>query len=110
MNDSFGSLVAVLKGDAEKKNVYNYHLATCEQRPQIIDDDRKVNVKMQGVMADVAAKKAAEEKAKKAFQCPFCEAKFKGENLGHLLKCAMKAEKAGGTGYKLKAYFSAKTS
>ena len=75
----------------------------------MIDDDREINEKIKDVMESVAKKKEAEEIAKKAFECPFCGAKFKGENLGHLLKCAMKAEKAGGTGDKLKAYFSAKS-
>ena len=66
----------------EKRNVSNFHLATCEKRPQIIDDNQKVNVKIQEIMADVAEKKESEEKAKKAFQCPFSSAKFKNETLG----------------------------
>ena len=35
---------------------------------------------------------------------------LKKESLGHLLKCALKAEKAGDTGEKLKAYSTAKKS
>ena len=79
-------------------------------RPIQIDDDKEVNAKIKGIIDDVAKKKEAEEKAKNAFQCPFCGTKLKNESLGHLLKCALKAEKAGGTGEKLKAYFSAKNS
>ena len=54
--------------------------------------------------------KEAQEKAKNAFQCPFCGTKLNNESLRHLLKCALKAEKAGGTGEKRKAYFNGKKS
>jgi len=36
--------------------------------------------------------------------------KSKKEILGHILKCAMEGEKAGGKGDELKAYFIAKSS
>ena len=54
--------------------------------------------------------KEVEEKAKNAFQRPFCGTKLKNESLRHLLKCALKAEKAGGTGEKLTDYFNGKKS
>ena len=66
-----------------------------------------MNAKIKGIIDDVAKQKEAEKQAKNAFQCPFCGTKLKNESLG---KCALRAEKAGGTGEKLKAYFSAKKS
>ena len=98
----------VEKGDPEKRNVFNYHLATCDKRPAMVDDDKEINAKIDSIMTSVAKKKAEEEKKKKAFECPFCGAKYKAENLNHLLQCAVKAESTGGMGGKLKAYFDGK--
>ena len=100
--------VDVEKNDPLNRNVYNYHLATCSERPRMIDDDLEINAKIDHIMKTVEKKKIEEEKAKKAFQCPFCGAKYKNENLRHLLQCAMKADDSGGMQGKLKSYFEKK--
>ena len=57
----------MLRRGMKKLNVYNYHLATCTQRPEMIDDDREIIVKIKEVMESVAKKKKEEEIAKKSF-------------------------------------------
>ena len=100
--------VDVEKDDPLKRNVYNYHLATCSERPRMIDDDLEINDKIDHIMKTVEKKKIEEERAKKAFQCPFCGAKYKNENLRHLVQCAMNADDSGGMQGKLKSYFEKK--
>ena len=62
--------VDVEKDDPLKRNVYNYHLATCSERPRMIDDDLEINDKIDHIMKTMEKKKIQEEKAKKAFQLP----------------------------------------
>ena len=98
----------VKKEDTQKRNVYHYHLATCPDRPAIVDDDKLINAKIVKVVKDVAQKKAEEEAKKNAFKCPYCGKQYKAESIIHLLQCALKAEKSGAEAGKLKAYFEGK--
>ena len=98
----------VKKRDDQNRNVYNYHLATCPDRPAIIDDNKVINAKIDKIVKEVAQKKAEEEEKKNAFKCPYCGRKFKAESIIHLLQCALKAERSGAEAGKLKAYFESK--
>ena len=71
-----------------KINVYNHHLATCPNRPTIIDDDVQINEKIDEILARHEKLKAKAEK--KAFTCPYCAKVYKSGTLKHLLGCAKK--------------------
>ena len=57
-------------------------------RPQMIDDDKKINEKIDRIIAEQMQVKKVKAVAKKAFTCPYCSKQFKSENLRHLLGCA----------------------
>ena len=97
------------KGDPEKRNIYNFHLATCKKRPGIIDEDKKINKDIKKVMKKCEKEKEIKEEEAKSFTCPYCNKYYKGENLKHLLTCVVKAEGVEAEA-KLKAFFENKTS
>ena len=108
MINTHAFVCCVKKGDEQGRNVYNYHLATCVNRPEVIDDDKAINAKIDKIIKEVEQKKAEAEKERNAFKCPYCGKQYKAESMLHLLQCALKAEKSGAGAGKLKAYFEAK--
>ena len=83
-------------------NVYNHHLATCLNRPTIIDGDKNLNEKIDEILKRHKELKAEKKKEFLAFNCPYCNKQYTTENLRHLLGCALAnpADKE-----KLRAYF-----
>ena len=57
-----------------------------------MDDDLKFNAEIEKVINQTEIEKAAAEKKKNEFTCPFCQWFYKNENLPYSLACYAKAK------------------
>jgi len=76
-----------LEFKGKKINVYKAHLECCPNKPEIIEDDRKFNEKIDDIIARHVELKKQKKIAASKFTCPYCKRSFKSENLPHLLGC-----------------------
>ena len=72
----------------DPKNLYKMHLEDCPNRPEMIDDDKKLNETIDEILERHKILKEEKKKLKNQFVCPYCQRVFASKNLKHLLGCA----------------------